>query len=49
MDQVYPQGFYEALAECLNARLEEMDRLSKPYKDMDADRELIQGLLKEIS
>ena len=49
LDQVYPQGFYEALAECLNARLEEMDRLSKPYKDMDADRELIQGLLKEIS
>ena len=48
MDKVYPVGFYEALTECLNERLEEMEKLSKPYKDMDTDRQLIKDLLTEL-
>ncbi len=49
LDRVYPKGFYDALAECFNARLEEMDRLDKPYKDMDADRFMIEEHLKQFS
>ena len=49
LDKVYPQGFYEALAECINARLEEMERLSKPYDDMEADRVMLKGLLEQVS
>jgi uncharacterized protein (UPF0335 family) len=49
LDRRYPDGFYEALTECLNLRLEQMHNLSKPYPGMDADQELILGLIKEIS
>ena len=48
LDKVYPAGFYEALTECLTERLEEMEKLSKPYKDMEADREMITSLLMEL-
>ena len=49
LDRRYPEGFYEALTECLNLRLEQMHNLSKPYPGMDADQELILGLIKDIS
>jgi len=49
LDHVYPDGFYDALVECLNGRLEEMDKLARPYKDMETDQELIRSLIREIS
>jgi uncharacterized protein (UPF0335 family) len=49
LDRRYPEGFYEVLTECLNLRLEQMHNLSKPYPGMDADQELILGLIKDIS
>ena len=49
LDHVYPDGFYDSLVECLNGRLEEMDKLARPYKDMETDQELIRSLIREIS
>ena len=49
LDRRYPAQFYDVLMECLTTRLEKMQQMDKPYKDMDTDMELIKGLMKEIS
>ena len=48
LDQRYPVGFYEALKECLETRIEKMQQMSKHYEEYEADMALIKGLLEEI-